>query len=456
MKKLLATTLLTTFTLGLIAQPVSAITDKNQKNAKKQIEQTQSILGRINYDWWQNINDPYLEDYILRAVQNNHDVKTAQLNLERAEINVLATRANQLPTLGIGAAPVLAKMPSSTKSMGSIALPIFAQYELDLFGKNWDKTKSAKKLLQGVQYQTTASDIAIMSYVGTTYYNIVKLDKIIELQEKIIEDRGEIYKLMNISNKEGITSTQDVIQAEKSYVLAQNDMIEYQKSRINALNALAVLIGDSPNNINEYKRINFDDLKSDFKIPHEISSEIITNRPDYKSLEHQLEAAGIDVRVAKKEFLPTIDILGAIAFLAISSASAMDWKNAVSFAAGNVTMPLFTGFLKTANLRLNKNKYAQLLEQYQKANLVAIQEVNDSLYNYKSDNEKFQNNQKALDIQTKDFKLANAKYNQGVISKLDLLQQRESLLFMEQLSANSKMGCYIDKIGLYKTTGAQI
>ena len=88
--------------------------------------------------------------------------------------------------------------------------------------------------------------------------------------------------------------------------------------------------------------------------------------------------------------------------------------------------------------------------------MVAIQEVNDSLYNYKSDNEKLKNNLKALDIQTQDYKLANAKYQEGVISKLDLLQQRESLLFMEQLTASSKMGCYIDKIGLYKTTGAQI
>ncbi|MBQ8475629.1 TolC family protein, partial [bacterium] len=161
-------------------------------------------------------------------------------------------------------------------------------------------------------------------------------------------------------------------------------------------------------------------------------------------------------RVAKKEFLPTIDILGALAFLATSSLNTMDWKNALSLAGVNASLPLFTGMLKTANLKLNKNKYSQILEQYQKTNLVAIQEVNDSLYNYKSDNEKLKNNLKALDIQTQDYKLANAKYQEGVISKLDLLQQRESLLFMEQLTASSKMGCYIDKIGLYKTTGAQI
>ncbi len=456
MKRILAATILSTFMFGMFVNPACAITEKNDKKIRKQQEQTQSILGNINYDWWKNANDAYLEDYILRAIQNNHDIKSAQLNVEQAKINVMAVRSNQLPTVGIGAAPALAKLPGSEKATGTIALPVYASYELDIFGKNWDKTKSSKKLLKGVEYQSEASEIAIVSLVGSIYYNIVKLDKVIELQQKITDDRAEIYRLMNLSYKEGIASAQDTIQAEKASIMAKNDLIEYQKSLTNALNALAVLIGDSPNNIGEYKRISYDDLGYEFNIPSEISSEIITNRPDYKSLENRLEAAGIDIRVAKKEFLPTIDILGVLAFVATSSASSFDWKNAVTLLGGNAMLPLFTGFKKVANLKLNKNKYSQILEQYQKTNLVAIQEVNDSLYNFKSDNEKLQNNVKTLDIQTKDFNLASLKYREGVISKLDLLQQQEALLFTQQLIATSKIDCYIDKIGLYKATGAKI
>lgn len=454
-KKALATTILTTFALSFIS-PSYAILDKNAKKIKKEQEQTQTLLENINYDWWKQLNDSYLEDYILRALQNNHDIKTAQLSVEQAQINVMAARSNQLPTIGIGAAPAIAKMPNSTKTMGSVALPIFASYELDLFGKNWDKTKSSKLLLKGAEYQSAVSEIAIISMVGSIYYNIVKLDKVIELQEKITQDRAEIYRLMNLSYREGIASAQDTIQAEKADIMAQNDLIEYKKARTNALNALAVLIGDSPENIEEYKRISFDELKSDFDIPNEISSEIIINRPDYKSLENQLKAAGLDIRAAKKEFLPTIDILGAVAFIATSAARTIDWKSAVSLLGANATLPLFTGFKRTANLKLNKNKYAKILEQYQKTNLTAIQEVNDSLYNFKSDDEKFKNNLKALVAQTKDFNLASSKYREGVISKLELMQQRESLMFMEQLAVDSKMSCYIDKIALYKATGAKI
>ncbi len=453
MKKILAVSLLGMFMFSLVISPAEAILE-NKKIKKEQKELT--ILDYINFDWWKKLDDPYLEKYITTAINNNNDIKTAALKVEQAKINVSATRANQLPEVSFGASPFLTKAPASEKTQGSIALPIMASWELDLFGKNYDKTKSSKILLESEQFSSQASDISIVSMVGSTYYNIVKLDKMIELQEQIVSDRKEIYNLMKVSNSEGIASTSDLIQAEKSYVLSQNDLLNYKKSRQNALNALAVLIGDSPNNIKEYQRISLDDLGNNFVIPNEINSEIIINRPDYKAIEKSLEASGIDIRAAKKEFLPTINILGMLTFLATSTMGSMDWKNAFSVLGASANLPIFTGFKRVANLKLHKNRYAQILEQYQKTNLSAIQEVNDALYNYKSDNEKFLNNVKAYDIQKQDYKYSKLKYDKGVISKLDLLQQKEALLYIEQLRANAKTDCYVDKIGLYKTTGARI
>ena len=451
MKKVLATTILSTFAFGFIANPACAILEK--KNTKTQ---QVTILDTVNFDWWKNQNDEHLEKYIVSAINNNYDIKTTALKIEQAQINVMATRAGQMPTISVGASPALVKMPQQTKTMGSFAFPIMASWELDLFGKNWDKTKSSKKLLKSVESQAEASNIAIISAVGTVYYNIVKLDKLIEIQKDLVKDRENIYNLMKLSNEEGIASTSDLIQAEKAFVMSQNELIDYEKARNSALNALAVLIGDSPENTKEYTRISADELSTDFNIPNEIASEVITSRPDYKALEHQLEAAGLDVRVAKKEYLPSINILGALTFLATSAASSMSFENALGLLAGSANWTIFTGGLKKANLKLNKNKYEQLLAQYQKTNLTAIQEVNDSLYNFKSDNEKLANNNKAFAIQQKDYEYSKLKFEQGVISKLDLLQQKEVLLYMQKLLVSSKTDCHIDKISLYKTTGAKI
>ena len=449
MKKILAVSLLLTLFAGYSAAPCYAILDK------KKTEQI-SVLDDINFDWWVKLNDSYLEKYIATAINKNHDIKTAGLKLEQANISIMQARAGQLPTLSISASPALAKRPMSTKSEGAFAIPIIASYELDLFGKNWDKTKSAKKNYEAEIYNRQSAEIAIVSMVATVYYNIVKLDKIIEIQETLVNDRKQIYEMTKLSNAEGIASTSDLIVADKSYVMATNDLLDYKKARENSLNALAVLIGESPENKDEFERISADDLGIDFNIPESIPAEVIVNRPDYKAIEKQLEAVGINIRIAKKEFLPTINILGLATFLATSAVTTMDWKSALALGAGNVDLPIFTGFARVANLKMNKNKFEQLSEQFQKTNLVAIQEVNDSLYNLKSDNEKLLNNIKIYEIQQKDFNFVNSKYQKGVISKLDLLQQKEVLSYIEMLALQSKMDCYIDRISLYKTTGAKL
>ncbi len=452
MKKLFTTVLLSMFFLVLYINPACAILELKKSKTDK-IEA--SILDWVNFDWWRKQNDEYLESYITRAINNNHDIKAAKLKLEQANINTQLIRSNQLPQAQIGVSPFITKMPNTEKTSGSLALPLLASWELDLFGKNWDKTKSSKITAQSVQFQREVSDISIVSAVGGVYYNIVKLDKIIELQEKLVQNRKEIYDLMKVSNNEGIVSTSDLILSEKNYVLSQNDLIDYKKSRQNALNALAVLIGDSAENTKDYKRKSLDKLNFDFDIPSQISSDIIVNRPDYKALEKQLEAKGIDIRAAKKEFLPTIDILGLLSFAATNS-SGMNWANSLALAGGSANLPVFTGFKRIANLKLAKNSYEQTLEQYQKTNLTAIQEVNDALYNLKSDKTKLDNNIKAYDIQNKDYIISSLKYNEGIISKLDLLQQQEALLYVAILQASSKADCLIDKISLYKATGAQV
>ncbi len=453
MKKIAAALILALFCTNFIITPAFAILEKKDI---KQAKQQASVLDGINFDKWKKKNDQYLEGYIVKALENNTDIKTAALKIEEAKLNVTLLRADSLPTISVGANPALAKVPDSTKTRGSFMVPIMASWELDLFGKNRDKTKAGKKMFESAKYDAQASNISIISYVASAYYNIVCLDKMVEIQEQLVKDRKEIHRLKKLSNEQGLTSMSDLILTEKSYILAQNDLIQYQKTRQNALNALAVLIGDSANNSNEYKRISYDKLSQSFNIPNEISSEIIVNRPDYKSVERQLEASGLNVRAAKKEFLPTFNILGILGFLATSAKSTMSFENAIALLGGGAQLPIFTGFKRVANVKLNKNKYEQLLQHYQKVNLTAIQEINDSLYNFKFDNEKLLNNKIAYDIQNKDFSITKGKYNTGTISKLDLLQQQENLYYVEKLAVQAKIDCFTDEINLYKTTGAKI
>lgn len=452
-KKIISLSLILSL-LGINAFPLSVSARQNKKVIKSQI--TEYKFDYINLDWWKSYDDEILTGYIVKALNENQDLKIATLKVEEANQKVRLQLSRELPAVYGGVNPAINKMPGVSGTDGAIAFPLLVNYEADIFLKNRDKTKSVKKSYEASKLDEKSAYIAISSQVGATYFNIVKLDKLISLQEEIVNSRKQIYNLMLKRNAQGITSTADTVRAQKSMVASENDLIELQKTRTILLNSLAVLTGDSPLNINELKRISYDELIYKQKIPSEIPSEIITKRPDYLKAEKLVEKAGLDVKIARKEFLPSISIFGLFLFNSSSLSSSFNWANALASMGISGFTPLFTGGAKFANLRISKNKYEQILQSYYKTNLTAIQEVNDSLSSLKLDDEKYKNNLKNLAIEKADFRYTQSRYNQGVISNLDLLQKKENLLVMEKLVSLSKTDCLIDYIGLYKAVGGQL
>ncbi len=466
MKKKITALLLASFICMNLTPLTCLAIGKNSENEPKKVSITKSHKQRaksdefkyeyINYNWWSNFNDEILTGYIDRAIKNNYDLKMATIAVDEYYQAVKVQFANELPSANLGGGLGYSKMPSSTNSDWGFSMPVFASYELDLFLKNRDKTKMSKKQYEASLQDERAAYISIASAVGTTYFNIVKLDKMIALQEEIVQDRKLIYDLMLARNKEGLTSTSDTVKANKSYIAGNTDLTEYKKQRTKLLNQLCVLIGENPNNAEKITRKSFEELNFTGAIPTEIQSEVIVKRPDYIKAEKMLEKAGIDVRVARKEFLPSINILGIAMFLAGDIGDLWTTRNMLAALGGGFNLPIFTGGRRLATLRMKKDVYERMLNDYYKTNLTAIQEVNDALVSIKLDHEKYEDTKKQSDLEREDFGYSTNKYNQGVISKLDLVQVKENVLFTDKQVVNDKVDCLVDYIGLYKAVGSQL
>jgi NodT family efflux transporter outer membrane factor (OMF) lipoprotein len=417
-----------------------------------------SKYAYVNMNWWNNFNDDILNSYIEKAILNNYDLKMATISVDEYYQNVRLQFSHELPNASVGLTSAYAKLPAmlgGQKEWNFIA-PAMASYEVDLFLKNRDKTKSVKKLYEASKFDERSAYISVASAVGATYLNVVKLDKIINIQEEIVASRKTIYDLMLMRNIEGITSTADTVRANKAYMAGTSDLLELKKQREKLLNQLAVLIGESPENSSELVRADLDKISYGTKMPEQIPSEVIVQRPDYLRAEKMVEKAGIDVRVARKDFLPTINLNGIALFNAGNFGSLLTTSNALAALAGGLTLPLFTGGARIANLKLKKNQYERILQDYYKTNITAIQEVNDAMSAIRLDEEKMNLTIKQANLEAKDYKFNESRYNQGIISKLDLIQQKENLLVMNKLMASQKTECLVDYIGLYKATGTKL
>lgn len=469
MKKILSLAILLSLATSIL-MPVMAIEDTvlqagaeqqkvqndNKNNKKKKSEKIRPQKDKfqyINLGWWQQFNDEDLNSYIIKAVENNKDLKMATLTIDEYYQNIVMQRAGELPTIQAGFLPGYGKFIGS--STGGFLLPIVANYELDLFGKNHNKTTAVRKLYEASILDEQAAYISIASSVGSVYVNIVKLDAMVDLQEDIVNLRKEIFEIMSVSNAEGLVSTSDLVKANKSYIAGVADLTDLKKERTKLLHQLAVLIGDSPNNIEEYKRIDYKKLAFSGQIPEYISSDVIMNRPDYKKAEKMMEKAGIDVKVARKEMLPTLSLGGGVLFNAKHFESLFTTSQMIWGLGGSIMQPLFMGGKIKANLKAKKIAYERSLKNYEKVNLTSMQEVNDSLVSVNMDREKLAKQKKIQELEQKDFKLSEDKFAQGVIAKLDLNQMEENLLTVNKLVYSTEFDCMVDYISFYKAIAAQ-
>lgn len=417
-----------------------------------------SKIDYVNICWWDNFSDPLLKEYIIKAITCNHDAREASWKVEEYKYLVKVQFSQEMPTLSVGTTYVLNHFQDVFKGTKTniFAVPFLASYEADIFLKNHDKTKSSKKTYQSSKFQEQSVYISLASDVATTYINIIKYDKQIQMQQSLVDVKKEELLRQQSRYKRGVTSVPQLNDYKQAYESAKSDLDELIKSRDKALNQLAVLIGESPDNAPCLKRGSLDNFVYKSVLPCEISSDVIFSRPDILAAEANLEKANIDVRVARKEFLPKINIVGVYAFTNLGSTGFGTWNSTLAALLANATLDLFKGGYKVANLKVNKARYEQMFEAYRQADLVAIKEVNDSLLIIREDTKINNNTNINLKIQEDNYKRALKSYKYGVIDYPTLLLQQEQFITMQQNQINTNTACLIDYITLYKSVGGKL
>lgn len=425
----------------------------------KEIINPDEKLAYINVGFWDGLNDEYLSSYIREAVKNNHDLRKASYNVEQFRQNIRVSFAKELPSLSVGADYLGAQVPQVDNfqlDANAFVLPFIANYEADLLLKNRDKTRAETKNYESEKFQEKAVYIALAGDVGAVYINIMKFDKLIEFQCKILKNKEEIYKKTKLRFEGEISSKDELNNAEKSLLDAKSDLTNLVKTRRDLLFQLAVLLGRHPECINDLKRADIDKFAMDFNPPQEISSDVIFSRPDVQKAERKLEKAKIDIRVARKEFLPRFNVTGFWIFNTIAPGSFFSWNASLATLLVGASQDIFAGGRKIANLRIKKTLYEGLFEEYKQTDLIALKEVSASLCMIKDDSEIFGYVAAKVIKESENMRLSSLKYKQGVISQMDLAAEENKLLLLNQNFTEKRAVKFVDFITLYKAVGARL
>ena len=443
-------------TLFILLCTVSLAGAKTKSNSNENYR-----LEYLNLDWWQKYNDPVLTDYISTAFKNNQDLKIAALNVKESEQVVKMAFAGQLPQVGFQG-DVFRDFRSANVKLGDVIvkdysqsnffLPLTMSYEVDIWGENYLKTKSFKKQLEMVKQNERASYISLTSAVASEYFNLVKLDKLIKNQQELVKLQTEIVRLEDLKYKNGLCPITELMDEKQLLTQLQEELNVYIDKRIIVGRELGVLTGEREKELSLMPRSDYSIITL-LPLPDSINAEVIQYRPDFMKAEEYIQKIGIDVKVAKRDFLPKFILYGQAGFSAYNLTNIFGNHTFKSLVGFMPSIDLFTGGAKMARLRYNKLELEKAQQIYEKTILTSIQEVNNSLGGALTRELNYKESVKRYNLENDKFNLAQKKFDIGAKSNLEMMKDREKLLVAEKDKVNSQVNYLISTLSIYKAVG---
>lgn len=411
----------------------------------------------LNVDFFSRFNDECLYLYINKAIENNHNAKQASKRVEQYRQQARYSLGKELPSFSVAANYLGIHVPmldNFTLSKNAFILPFFMNYEADFLLKNRDKTRSAKKAYDASLYEEKAVYLSLLSDVATVYTNILEYDELIKIQS---EDVIISQKIVDYNNKKylrGIISTTELHNSQKNLETSNNELEKLKKQQEVLLMQLSVLTGLCPEDV--VMRGNLQNFEYNGQIPDEIESDVIFSRPDVMQAEANLEKACIDIRVAKKEFFPSFNIVGIWAFNTIASGTFFSWESSLAAIMAGATQDIFKGGQKLANFRFQKAKFEELLEKYRQTDLEAVKEVNTALCFVKHDTLIDKNTSKKVNYEYTNLENSRKKFKRGLISNPEYLNNLSDFLTVQKEAVQSKNQRLVNYFTLYKAVGGKL
>lgn len=428
--------------------------------AKNTDEQPANHIEYMNLAWWKKYNDEYLVNNLIKLYENNYDLKNAALKVKENEQAVKMQFASELPYLGLSG-QLYRELRSSLQQFGesmqipsyaqyNYYLPLTASYEIDIWGSNRLKTKSIKQNLEIIKQAERATYISLTSDFVTDYYNLIRADELLSIQNEIIKTQEEIVEKITDKHESGLCSVNEVLTEQRILTALKEERNRHIKTRDILIDSMRIYLSDSSADI---IRSSYEDIIMLNNIPLKYSSDVIENRPDYKQEEANIKRIGFDVKVAKREFLPKFIIFGQIGLNAYHLDTLFNSASHMASAGILPSIDLFSGGKKIALLKLKKYEYEEALNNYQKTILNGIKDINSGLIEYKDAQENYKESTNRLNMQDKTYSLMKDKSKIGSASDLDVLYAKEAYLTVKKENVSNKINSLISTIGLYKAAG---
>ena len=408
--------------------------------------------------WQAYFADARLQALIAQALASNRDIRIAALRVEEARAAYGIQRAEQFPTIALGASGSRARVPGDlsvtgrpmTSAQYQTGLNVSA-WELDFWGRVRSLKDSALQTLLASDEARRAVSVALVAQVANGYLSLRELDERVALARATVDSRAESLRIFTRRFEVGSISKLDLTQVETLLSQALSLSAQLEQARAVQAHALAQLVGGPVDLTPDTRR--FDDASVLQPLHAGLPSALLTQRPDLMAAEHQLRAAQANIGAARAAFFPTISLTAAYGTASAELSGLFDSGSGAWNFAPRLVLPIFDAGRIRANMDLAEVRRDVAVANYEKSVQGAFREVADALSNRRWLALQVDIGKTTLAAQSERARLAKLRYDNGAAPYLEVLDAQRDLLTVEQQLVQTRRALLSSQVSLYAALG---
>jgi len=407
--------------------------------------------------WWQQQGDPWLVELIDAAQAVSPSVAQALARVDAARATRAAANASLLPSLdGAYTASRGVTQPNvplaTTQTLG-----LQAAWELDLVGANRAVSRAADAQVQGVQAQWHDARVSVAAEVASTYYSLGTCTHLLTLTRQSLGSRQETARLAELSAQAGFTTASTAALARASAADASSQATQQAATCELNVKALVALTGWPEQDLKKKlaPALAEPGQAAPFLIAGvpSVPAQALTQRPDVFAAERGVVVASAQVGSAKAQRYPRLSLNGSIGTLRSSSQGSTTSLDTWSFGPLALTLPLFDGGKRAADVVAAQANYTQAVSTYRGKVRQAVREVEDALVKLQSANDRNADAEVAASGFTQSLQATQTRYNQGLASLVELEDARRSALAAQSAQVTLALDHRLAWVALYRALG---
>jgi NodT family efflux transporter outer membrane factor (OMF) lipoprotein len=288
----------------------------------------------------------------------------------------------------------------------------------------------------------------LVAEIAENYFQLLALDNRLATLEKTISIQENSLEMAQEKKTAGRGTELAVRRFEAEVEKNKAERAVIQQEIVERENRINFLVGRYPQHVDRpsvtFVDLTFDDLCSG------IPSELLQNRADIRQAEREVAATGLDVKVARARFYPSLNLTGGLGWNAFSTPYLFQTPQSLMYGVGaDLVGPLINKRAIQAAYSTANAKQLQAIYNYQQTVLQAHIEVVNYLTkveNYRRSIEGKKQQLLALeasvDAATSLFQNARAEYVEVLLAQRELMEARMLLIDLKQEQLAAVINAY--------------